>query len=205
MARKRRYCPSGRLDSSLVIDKGYTDVIGTVDQAAASAALTYEAYRDTPFLLYWMRHDQDDAMSLKYQMPHGWDLTAVEPHIHVICGASVTGVVVFDGYYAWSHISGAPILGPLSTWTPFRVTATIQGSWQYTERGISFGLITPPVAAQVNSANLLFYVRRPGAADPADTYTGSKPSGTNAANLGVCYLDCHVRLQRFGSTSLYTG
>lgn len=207
MARQRRYCPSGTRDPSLALSPGYTDVIGTVDQAAAAAALTYEAYRDTPFLMYWMRNDQNDALSLKYQMPHGWDLSAVEPHMHILCGASVTGNVVLDGYYTWSHISGSPILGPLNTWTTFRTITTIQGSWQWTERGISLGLITPPAAAKVNSANLMIYLRRPGAADPDDTYDGAKPTppGTAAANLGIVYLDCHVRLNHLGSVNLYTG
>lgn len=205
MARKRRYAPSGKVDPSLSIEAGYTDVLGTVDQAAAAAALTYEAYRDTPFMFYWMRRDQDDALSLRFQMPHGWDLTAVEPHMHVICGSPSSGVVVIDGYYTWSHISGSPVLGPLSAWTAFRVLTTLAGTYQYTERGLSLGLITPPAAAQVGSANLLVYLRRPGASDSADTYEGSKADHTQAANLGVCYIDCHVRLNRLGSSALYTG
>lgn len=203
MARKRRYSPSGKID--LAIEPGYTDVIGFVDQAAAAAALTYEAYRDTPFMMYWTRRDQDDALSLRYQMPHGWDLSAVEPHLHVLCAASSTGTVVIDGYYTWSHISGAPILGPLSSWNSYRVTQSLSGTYQYTERGISLGLITPPVAARVASANLLIYVRRPGSSDAGDTYDGSKPFGTQAANLGILYADCHVRIGRFGTAALYTG
>lgn len=205
MSRKRRYCPSGRVDTIAPIDAGYDDVQGTVDQAAASAALTYETYRDTPLSLYWMRHDQNDAMSLRFQMRHGWDFSAVEPHFHVLCAGPSDGVLVLDGYYAWTHISGSPVLGPLSAWTPFRVTASLTAAMQWTERGISLGLITPPDPAKVNSANLWMFVRRPGAADPADTYQGTKPTGTGAANIGIVNIDAHVRVYRFGSANLYTG
>ncbi|MGL4808490.1 MAG: hypothetical protein ACRC4O_07085 [Giesbergeria sp.] len=171
---------------------GWHDLIGDVNQAAANAALTEEVYRDTPEPWYWMHRAQDDALSLKFQMPHDWDPTqAVEPHLHVVGAAPTTGNVRIIGRYAWSHVRDLA-LPELSGWGTIDTTTTILGTEQWLPIPITLATITPPALAQKPSSFLHLWIQRPGQSDALDTYDGNKPSGTAAANLGLEGLDCHV-------------
>lgn len=186
------------------MENGWIDIIGTVDQAAAAAALTYEAVNDTPFMRYWTRHDQTDALTLTYQMPHGWDKGYVEPHIHWLCGSNVSGDVSLTVYYCWTgYLTGlaVPALASLPTFTG---VYTIPANLLWQEHIVSLGAITPPAAAKKPSSDLMVFIRRNGTS-PADTYNGSKPggSGTAAANLGLQFADCHVRVDRLGTEGIY--
>jgi len=191
----------------LPIRPGYTDVFCDVEQAAATGALTRENYRDTGVPLYWWHRSQDDTMYVKQQMPHDWDLGAVEPHLHLIPAGGTTGNAVFSGAVAWSRI-GALGLPILSGWTPFSVTValssvTANGEWLPT--AVSLGSFTPPAAAQGPSAFLHVRVTRPGSSNALDTYDGDKPgAGTAAANIALEGLDYHVRLTGLNTAGLYS-
>lgn len=185
---------------ALAIPAGYTDLLGTFDSSTATADLTYEAYRDTPLRMPWLHRSQDDAISLHYQMPHNWTLTAVEPHVHIIQGAATGGDLVLDGRLAWSR-SGVSNLPAWASWTPFRVKTTLSAT-QWTHTMISLGTFTPPAGALYPSASLHVWLRRPGSADAEDTYDGDKVGGpTTAANIGLEYVDCHVQVQGFGTVT----
>lgn len=201
MARRRRYCPSGPRD--LGMDSGWIDILGTVDQAAASAALTYEAINDTPFMRYWWRHDQQDAITILFQAPHGWALDAVEPHIHLLCGSNTGGVVAYDGYACWTAHNSGLAVPALAQLPAFSAPVTIASGLLWQETIVSLGMFTPPAAAKVPSADLMLYVRRNGTS-PTDTYSGSKSGpGTAAANLGIQFVDCHAHVNKLGTASIY--
>lgn len=173
----------------------WDDVIGPIDFAASVAALTYEAYRDTPAMVSKMRHDQNDALTLRFQMPHGWDLGNVGPHIHVIPTAAGSGNFVLDGYYTWSRI-GTLALPALSGWTPFTASKALVAGDQYIEQVLSLATVVPPANAKYPSANLWVYLRRVSA---TDTYETNAPDGTVQANIVLAGADCHVRKSRAGT------
>ena len=188
---------------ALAIPAGYTDVSGTFDASTATADLTYEAFSDTPVRMPWLHRSQDDALSLHYQMPHNWTLTAVEPHVHIIQGAVTGGDLVLDGRLAWSRKSNLD-LPAWANWTPFRVVTTLTAT-QWQSFAVSLGSFTPPAGALGPSAVLHVWLRRPGSSDSADTYEGDKVGGpTAAANVGLEYADCHVQVQGFGTPGLYS-
>jgi hypothetical protein len=189
----------------LAIPAGYDDVQGTIDQATAVAALTYEAYKDTPFMQYWFRRDQDDSLSMTYQMRHNWLLNSVEPHIHLTLAGPTDGNVVLTGRLAWSSFAGNLAIPSWAGWTPFTVTVPFLGADIWLPKAVSLGQYMPPAAARYPSAMLRVWIQRPGATDPNDTYAGNKPApGTAAANLGVEFADCHIQLAGFGTKTLYS-
>lgn len=177
----------------------WDDVLGSISQGTAGAALTYEVYRDTAFMMYFMRHDQDDALSFVFQFPHTWKYnTNVKPHLHVIPMAdpSSSEDVYFTGYYAWTKAGGAA-LPALSSWTTFTKTQAIAPGDIYIQKLVSLVTITPPSEAR-GSTCLMLYVRRNGTS-PNDTYTTSKSSGTSQANLGLVSADVHFQRINAGS------
>jgi hypothetical protein len=182
---------------------GWHDLIGDVNHAANVAALTHEAYRDTPLMMYWFHRAQDDALSLHWQMPHDWDLGAVEPHIHALAAGDATGNVRVVGRYAWSRNGTLP-LPAWAGWTTFGTTTAITAAEQWSSKTISLGSFAPPAAAQYPSAMLHVWLQRPGSSDALDTYGGDKTGGTTlAANLGLESIDCHVRRTGLGTAGLY--
>lgn len=191
----------------LPVRPGYTDLPIDIEEAAAAGSLTLEAYRDTGVLLRWWHRSQDDTIYVRQQMPHDWDLGAVEPHLHLIPAGDTPGNAVFSGVWAWSRIGtlGLPVL---TGWTAFSVTVaipaiTLNGDWVPVP--VSLGLITPPAAAQGPSAFLHMRITRPGSSNALDTYGGDKPgSGTAAANLGFEGADYHVRHTGLLTAGLYS-
>lgn len=182
----------------------WDDLQGTVSDGnvgAGNTALTLEQYRDTGFLMYFFRHDQNDILNIVYQMTHMWDpTTAVRPHAHVIPMGSVDGNLYFSYQYAW--VPANDVLGAITSWTSGNVTIPILGADQYIHKIVSFGNISPPETAGPSSM-LLFKMTRLGT-NPLDTYTSNKSGGTAAANLGVLYLDLHYQKTKAGTlTPIY--
>ena len=160
------------------------------------AALTYEAYRDTGFLMYFMRHNQTDIINIIYQMPHSWNLGAVQPHVHVIPMASTSGNAYFSYSYSWLPFN--QVLGAISSWTTGNVILSLLDTDQYKHKMLSLGTINPPVSGAAAS-NLLFIKLSRLGTDDLDTYTGNKTGGTGAANLGFMYLDLHYQKLKAGT------
>lgn len=180
----------------------WDDMQGSIGQGGGASALTIEAFRDTPFLMWFMRHDQNDALNFVYQFSHSWDYaTAVVPHLHVLPMAdpAVAQVARFDGYYVWTrpNYAAAP-LPALTGWTAFGpIDVTINPGDIYVQKIVSLGSVTPPDWVR-ESSSLLVWFRRAGT-DPGDTYTTSKTGGTQAANLGILSTDVHYRKNKIGS------
>lgn len=176
----------------------WDDMQGSIGQGAGAAALTVEAFRDTAFLLWYMRYDQLDALNFVYQFSHRWDYSrAVVPHLHVmpVADPAVAEVARFDGYYAWSRpgYAAAP-LPALVGWTPFGpIDLPVNPGDVYVQKIISLGAVTPPSWAR-GSTCLLLWFRRFGTS-PADTYNTPKVGGTPAANLAILSTDVHYRVE----------
>jgi hypothetical protein len=132
-------------------------------------------------------------------MPHNWVLgSEVRPHLHFRPHGTTGGVIVIDGYYAWSYLAYGQALPQLSGWTTFRQTKTILNSEMFYELAISLPSIVPPSWAG-RSAHLQIFFRRPGFSDSGDTFTSSNPTGTGQANLELISFDAHVLIDGFGS------
>jgi hypothetical protein len=176
----------------------WDDAFGDIAQGQATAALTYEAYRDTAYLIYCMQHNQDDTLHFRFQFPHRWKYdTNVILHIHFLPLADPASDqdVHFDGYYAWSKIGGTAVPA-LTGWTTFSVTQTISNGDVYKQKIKTLATITPPSEAR-ESTFLLVYLRRNSGA--SDTYTTSKDHGTAQANVGLLGVDVHFRLNKVGT------
>lgn len=180
----------------------WDDQQGPIAQGTGVAALTLQTYRNTPYLMYFMRHDQDDVLCFNYQFSHTWDYTKVVfPHLHVLPAATPAADrnVRVSGYYAWSRPNRIEDPLPnLAGWTPFAVDIPILSTnYVYVQRIISLGAVTPPSWAR-QSTSLLIYFKRAGT-DPADTYTDSNPDGVGQANLALLSADVHFRKGADGS------
>lgn len=184
--------------SRRIYDPRTRDIVGMVEQAAAAGALTLDPVQDTNNSLYWFRHDQQDTLSMRYQFDHSWGDTAINPHLHLMSGSPSAGDAVFVGEYAWTRVGSGLVLPALSGWTAFRKVAsfTIADRWQ--EKLVNLATITPPDLAKGASATLWIRVTRDGS-DPADTLEGAKGNGTNQANLGLVFFDCHFDSTSFGT------
>lgn len=177
----------------------WDDLLGSISDGnlgKGSAALTSEEYRDTGFLMFFLRHNQDDTINIVYQMPHMWDATtAVRPHMHIIPMAAGAGNLYIEYQYAWAPFD--IVLGAIASWTTGSVTVPITLADQYKHRLISIGNITPPAEAGP-STMLLFKTTRAGT-NPLDTYSTNKTGGTPSANVGILYLDLHYQKVRAGT------
>jgi hypothetical protein len=178
---------------------GWTDVPCRIEQATGAASLTVENYRDTEFVAYFMRHDQTDKISLEWQMPHGWDLQSVRPHIHIepMSDPASPQNVRFSGKYAWSQRGVATPAD--AAWTAFTVDHTVDVGDEFIQRAVSFGTVAPPANAAPSDI-LMMWVKRLGL-DVLDTYTTNKTGGTGAANLKLSSIDAHVHVTKTGTTA----
>jgi hypothetical protein len=191
----------GREYHEAPFDQRWDDLYAAIDNGTGPAQLTYEGYRDTGFYMRFFRHNQDDAIFMRYQMSHQWDpTTAVSPHMHCVPMASGSGVVKMNYAYSWSMVNGA--LSGAAGWVSGTVSSSYTPADQYNQRIISFGLISPPATAR-ESAILVFKVERLGASDATDTYQTSKPDGTAAANLAVLFFDVHYQKIKAGTVTQY--
>lgn len=178
----------------------WDDLLGSISDGNLGkgvAALVSEGYRDTDFLMYFLRHNQDDTINIIYQMPHMWELeTAVRPHIHIIPMVSASGNLYVQYQYSWAPFD--QVLGAAATWTTGSVTIPLTPADQYKHRLITIGNISPPVGSGP-STMLLFKTTRAGT-DPLDTYSTNKTGGgTPAANVGILYVDLHYQKIRAGT------
>lgn len=180
----------------------WDDLQGDISQGTGAAALTYEAYRDTPFMMYFFRHNQNDSLSLRFQFPHGVDKTApVVPHLHVI-PMSAPGAaqdVRIVGQYAWAPFN---VVCPANVgWTAFGpLLVPYAAADQFKE--VYIDLATVAVPAGFRGSDILFvYVQRNGT-NPGDTYATGKVGGTAAANLALASLDVHYRKATQGSVTV---
>lgn len=178
----------------------WTDQQGTLTQAAAASGLLLEEIRDTPFRIYWFKHNQTERIDLSYQFDHRWDKTEVQPHIHILPSAATTGNVTLSGRYFWSAPNSGIAFPAWADWTPWTVTRAITAPENGTEVVFNLFTTTPPTLAAVDSASLWITVSR---VSGGDTYTGSKAGGTAAANVGLLFLDAHRRDDSFGSLTPY--
>lgn len=192
----------GRDHHEAPFDQRWDDLYAFLDNGTGPAQLTYEGYRDTGFYMRFFRHNQDDAIFMRYQMPHGWDpTTSVAPHMHLIPMASGSGVVEFNYVYSWTRVNTGT-LPAASGWISGSVSASYTPSDQYMQKILAFGMISPPSGAH-ESAVLVFKVERLGATNPNDTYQTGKDHGTAAANVGVLFFDLHYQKIKAGTVSQY--
>lgn len=180
----------------------WDDLQGDISQGTGAAALTYEVYRDTPFFMYFFRHGQNDTLSMRFQFPHGVDLTTpVVPHLHVIPMSSPGAAqnVRIIGQYAWAP-EGVAIPANVG-WTPFGpLIVPYAAADQFKETIINLATIAVPVGFR-GSDILLVFVERNGT-DGTDTYNTGKAGGTATANLGLASMDVHYRKATEGSVTV---
>lgn len=174
-------------------DGAWNDLQGAISEGSGGAALTFAAFRDTPFKLASFRNNQSDELHMVYQMNHAWKPgSTVRPHIHVIPLAAATGVIRFVGQYAWA-LSGVEAPANVG-WTPFTVDHAVLASEVNKLDIISLAEVVPPAAAQESDC-LLVYLKRDGGA-PEDTYAG---------NLAAVSLDCHFQMEKDGTDAELPG
>lgn len=177
----------------------WNDLQGDISLGDAVANPTYEAVRDTPFKVYWFRHDQSDEMHFRFQTTHSWDPTsALKFHLHILCGADPVAAqnVRFAGQYAW--VSAGSAVPADADWTRFTADATVSPGDVHKEKIVSVFTATPPASTLESAILLVFLYRDSGA---ADTYTTSKGYGTAAANVGLLAADCHYQIQKTGTAT----
>lgn len=187
------------------IEGRWDDQQGDISEGDGGNALTYEEFRDTPWKIFCMRHDQNDELHFRFQFSHTWKYnTAVFPHLHMLplADPSSTEIAYFDAYHTWSRpdYSTEPVPS-ISEWTWTKVQISIEPGDAYVQKIVSFGSITPPSWARESSILLLF-IRRLGT-DPVDTYDTSKDHGLNQANIGLLSADIHYRKDTSGSLIQY--
>ena len=171
----------------------WDDLQGSVSEGTGGAALTYAAFRDTPFKFASFRDAQNDELHMAYQMPHGWDPdSGVRPHVHIIPLSAATGVVRFTGQYLWARHSVE--VAANATWTPFTVDYSIAAADVNKLKVVSLAQIAAPTGA-IESDVLLVYLKRAGS-DGADTYAG---------NIAVVSVDCHIQRVKFGTIEEFPG
>jgi len=178
----------------------WDDIQGPVEQGTGVSALTKEVWRDTPFQMYWLRHDQNDELNFVYQTSHQWKYdTAVRPHIHVMIGADPvsTEYIYIEGYYAWTRPNNVNALPAMSGWTYFSGSFAVNPGDINTQKILSLGSITPPSWAR-ESTSIIIYFRRYGTS-PSDTFNTSKTYGTPAANVAILTTDLHYQKIQLGS------
>jgi hypothetical protein len=176
-------------------DLRWTDVLGNVTGAAAVAALTSEAFRDTGVLMPFFRHSQADTLSLFFQFPHSWKPdTEVRPHMHVVAMANGSGNAVFDYAYAWSRVNTGQIPA-ISGWTTGQITRALVPADQYIQKIIALPYVTPPEGTPESAILIVKVGRNPA----ADTYETGKDHGTAAANIGILSIDAHFQVEKTGT------
>lgn len=176
----------------------WDDLQGDISEGVGNETLTYQAYRDTQFNMFFMRSDQDDALNFRYQMPHEWDpTTSVSAHLHVVpmANPAVAQNVLIQGSYVWTSVNG--IIPAQSGWTSFERTMTVNPGGAYQQRIASIGTIAPPAGAVESEVLLIHFIR--AGTNPGDTYDTPKDHGTPAANLGLVSADLHYRKSKIGT------
>ena len=195
MAAHNAYGGNTSAGSEWKVEPSWNDLQGSVAEGSAGAALTFAAFRDTPFKLANFRNAQADELHMVYQMSHAWAPgTELHPHMHVIplsdpAGAEVirwTGVYLFTG-----HGVEVPAL---ASWTAFTADLAVVPGDINKIRVIRLATVTPPADAMESDMLLLYVVRDGGAV--ADTYSG---------DVAALSIDCHMQAQKVGTITEFLG
>jgi hypothetical protein len=179
----------------------WDDIQGPANDGLAAASLTREAYRDTPAILTFMRHDQDDAITFAFQMAHRWKRNSeVRVHAHYIpmVTPAADQVVRLVCRYAWAH--SAAELPLLTSWGTATVDITIPaaGTHTFKEQLVSL-FATTPTGSKESSILVCVVTRLSSAAE--DSYTTAKSGGTIAANFCLLTIDAHYQVEKSGTTT----
>lgn len=173
------------------------DMLGDVNTALGWAAVrTTEAYRDTGFIMNFLRHNQSDYFQQKIQMTHQKKLGANmnDYHLHIIPMANGSGDFCVDVQYCWVDIwwEFPAISSRIDAWT---ITIPLVAADQYKHKLVTLLTdVTPPASESVSSIFLVKITRNPA----QDTYQTNKDHWTGSANVAVLYADAHVPSERFG-------
>lgn len=176
----------------------WDDNQGRISLGDAVANPTYEAFRDTSWKTYFLKHNQADELHFSLQMPHSWDpTTAVKFHVHYVPMADplTTKVFALSGQYSWATFGVAT---PANTgWTSWAATKDVASGDEFKEAVIQCFTATPPATA-TESSILLIYMKRDIA---TDTYETSKTGGTAAANVAILSADAHFEKNKDGTAT----
>jgi hypothetical protein len=179
----------------------WDDVTGPALQASGNASLTQEAYRDTPAILLFMRHDQDDSLTFAFQMPHRWKRdTEVKVHAHyipMVTPATDQNVRLLCRY-AWAHSSTE--LPAVASWGTATVDIPVPASGADTFKEKLFALFSTTPTGSKESSILLVTVTRQGTS-ASDSYTTGKATGTQTANFCLLTVDAHFQTDKSGTVS----
>ena len=177
----------------------YEEIPGEIFRAGGGSDFTFQAYRNTPYKMFFCRHDQNDEGHFRYALPNSWSRKGlIEFVTHVVPAGAGSGNVVFDGYYAWTTAADGE-LPVLSGWTAFRGLYTVSASDQYMQKRYTLFSTTAPTEHCASDTSILIYLRRPGLADSADTYNATNPDGLGQANLGFIATRIRYQVDSFGS------
>lgn len=163
--------------------------------------VTVEAYRDTPQLKEFARHDRDTQFHIDAQMPHTWAGTACRLHVHLIPMANGNGNAYFSGQYFFAGQGDATPAN--SGWTTFAQAIALTSAQQYTKRYESVVTCTAP-ASPGSSDILSIFLQRAGT-NVLDTYSTNKDHGTGQANLAIESIDLHIQELIIGSEEEFNG
>ena len=176
----------------------WDDMLGDISQGIGTAALTYEAYPSgASYLAYHFQHNQNDSLSMRYQLPHRWKRGSdVKLHIHFIPAADPAGSedIYFNGRYAWAKVGTA--VAAWASWTTFNATHSVAPGDVDKPVIKALTTISPP-SSPLESMFLLVWLERNSGA--SDTYTTNKAYGTSQANVVLLGLDVHYQSSKLGT------
>lgn len=173
------------------------DALGDVSSALSwNPIWTTEAYRDTGYIMNFLRHDQDDYFQIKLQFNHQRKLQSLldDIHLHLIPMANGTGNVYLQIQYFWSN--PGEVIPATTGWTTTYKTIPIAPTDLYMHALVGLLTnVTPPNNEKASSILLVKITRL--WTNILDTYTANKDHWSPAANIAVMYLDAHTKTERF--------
>jgi len=184
------------------------DLQGNALAAAGAAGLTVEYYRGTTaadFRMAFMANNATDIMYFTFQMSHRKKIGAPINSVHIHCipmGDPASPLVVrFLTSYYWLPGVGEE-LPAMAGWTQdVESLLTVSPGDVFKEKiqGLVENIASPD--GESYSSILCVKLARTGGSG-GDTYNTNKSGGgTNAANLGVLYVDVHFPADRDGSVT----
>lgn len=182
----------------------YDDQQGNVGTAlSGSSQWSLAAYRDTGFILPFLRRDQDDFIYMSFQFSHRRQLgtNLASAHVHAIPMASADGNVYWSYAYVW--VKNGDAVPAIASWTSGNVTTAVLGADQYKEKIYNILTNIAAPASETDSSVLYVKLTRLGT-NLSDTYDGDAGSGTAANNFAIVYLDCHTLVHKDGSDNELT-
>jgi hypothetical protein len=183
---------------------GYDDQQGPIQAGANIAGITIEAYRDTKMLMPFMRHDQDDTISLTFQFSHRKKLGSALASIHLHYIPMVNpddvitkNIVYWEYQYVWHNLDAA--VPAVASWTTGNSTLAIGAADAHICRTHDFAVAIAAPGSETYSSFLLLYISRLGSSAAQDTYEAGKADHTAQANLCIEGVDVHFQADRMGS------